>query len=592
MKKKLVLLAVCLMAALALLGGCKEKPRPVLPPATDNGGNTAASNNNSAVGDYPTSDTAVYLTADGRTEYKLYSTLDKTYTERFQTSFKKKTGVDLELVADTSGDRLIILGTGDELSSVEGLNATPTYTAARIKVIGEKVYIAIANSEHTDYLSTMLSRSTDALLLNMTKSRGNWLLDKSFDRAEDYAGISTVVPVHDKAEEQTYEGAYTSKNGDIVSCQIGYTGAVSAENSIDAYGQKLVGLGYILHDDNTINGNEFATYTNATKDMIVHLNWFKDKGIFRIIYNRIEYLPAARTVTGYNKIKTPTLSMLQLDPADPGGLSMVAQLEDGRFIIIDGGIKKESHKTRLYNFLYENKPSGDVKPRVTWIFTHNHADHVDNAIDFLKDKWNTIKLELVIINYPDYGTVGFGNRELANKLMSTISESHPGAKIYVPHAGEQLFFPGLEIEIYYTQEEMIDVETDDVNNTSLVFKMKFHTSGGTTTCMVFGDSMDPMSHYGYKLYGSALKSDVMQVPHHGAGTASWSLYSAVDPLICLWSTERQKFENDPRMLGTERGRSYNKKLRDDSYGIRIHYHHSQITTINMTTLVVSTKEVA
>jgi hypothetical protein len=73
------------------------------------------------------------------------------------------------------------------------------------------------------------------------------------------------------------------------------------------------------------------------------------------------------------------------------------------------------------------------------------------------------------------------------------------------------------------------------------------------------------------------------------------LYAAVNPSICLWSTEKEKFENDSshRMGCCDASKtSYlaNYNLRRKA-GVA-HYHHSQIVTVNMTNLSVSTKVVA
>ena len=597
------------MVVLALLGGCKDEPRPTLPPASDNGGDTSTpsgDNNNGGTDNYPTSETEVYLTAGGSTAYKLYSTLDKSYTERFQTAFKNKTGVDIELASDMSSDRLIILATGDKFASVEGSKIVPSYTSCQVEVVGEKVCIGIAESTtYLRHMDKLFPQATSMLFSNMTKTTGDWVLSKSVSKMYDYVGVSSVVPVHKKTTAQSTQGFHESTNDGKKIYQVSYVGATKSTDSIDAYSAQLKALGYTLRDDNAINGNKFATYTNTESNMTVHLNWFASKGIFRIIYGQVEYLPAVKALaagTDYTATKASTMSMLQLDPGDPGGLSLVAQAEDGSFIVVDGGVKKTIHKTRLWNFLNTNKPAGDAKPRVTWVITHAHGDHMANAIDFLGTYNTAIDLQLVMYNFPDFSgkTAYFtsdGGAYYAGEFNKVLAEKYPNTPVYVPHAGEQLYFPGIEMEIYYTQEEMYKVGVKDLNDTCLVFKLKFGSGSNAKTCMVFGDSTNTSSKFGYQLYGNALKSDIMQVPHHGAGTATWELYAAVDPSICLWSVESAKFYDDGdkghRTGCCELSKTkyeYNWKLRNTA-GID-HYHHSQIVTVNMTTLSVSTKPVA
>ena len=170
-------------------------------------------------------------------------------------------------------------------------------------------------------------------------------------------------------------------------------------------------------------------------------------------------------------------------------------------------------------------------------------------------------------------------------INQTLAYYYPDTPIWTPHSGDLLYLPGCEIEFLLTHEDRSGEPSDgnSVNNSSLVFRVTMEGK----TCMVFADAMKKASTYLYNLYGSTLKSDIMQVPHHGAGTASWEVYSATDPSICLWSVGRYKFDNDVRMLGTRAEMDYNAKLRDPAYGARAHYTLSETVTINMKTLVAS-----
>jgi hypothetical protein len=73
----------------------------------------------------------------------------------------------------------------------------------------------------------------------------------------------------------------------------------------------------------------------------------------------------------------------------------------------------------------------------------------------------------------------------------------------------------------------------------------------------------------------------MQVPHHGHGTATWELYSDVDPLICLWAARKENYEQYIVKY------DYNQKLCDNSIRPRQHYYIEFTTVINMKDLTVS-----
>ena len=117
------------------------------------------------------------------------------------------------------------------------------------------------------------------------------------------------------------------------------------------------------------------------------------------------------------------------------------------------------------------------------------------------------------------------------------------------------------------------------------------------TLMVFGDcTADVNNRIMTAAFGNYIKSDIMQITHHGVGGGTLDTFKAVDPDICLWSLNKKKFDEDGRALGTSSSSvSCNKWLRASSGSsgqrARQHYHHSYTTTITIPTLAVSTTKV-
>ena len=587
MKKKLLLSTIALMLLLVLCA-CGEKDAPDLsgvpnnPPTTDN------------QNDPPSAPPLTLSSAGSSTEYKLCTTLPDAYADEFINRFKLKTGVELSKTKSLSDGKLIVLCPAETLGSIEGLNATPSLTSYRIKVIGDNVFIPVSTSENPTYFEKTFAAAVNKFITVMRKdsATGSCTLEANTDIAADISGVKGIVPTVDNA---LFSKVYISGSGNQTNYQMCYL-QVTSIDTVKAYTQKLSALGYTMSQENNMNGNLFATFVNADKDSKIHINWFKVNGRLNIVYGQTEYVASAQPVTGYQKKAEPTLSMLKLTET---GLSMVAQLEDGRFIIVDGGTKGDENQTVLWNYLKERIPAGESKPRVTWIFTHNHSDHVGVPIKFLENHKNDIQLDLVIYNYPDIKTLNLGefsgeetkrsnNAKQVQMLVDVIAKNFPNTPTYRPHAGEKLCLPGCELEFIFVQEDASHIGLQWLNDTSMVFRIKM---GDGKTCMVYGDAEKTATDYIYSLYGSYLKSDIMQVPHHGRGSSSWELYSATDPYICLWSVcsgvNPSADFNDDMRTGKKAGYEYNKKLRDDSIRQRVHCHQSVISVVNMNNLTVT-----
>ena len=87
-------------------------------------------------------------------------------------------------------------------------------------------------------------------------------------------------------------------------------------------------------------------------------------------------------------------------------------------------------------------------------------------------------------------------------------------------------------------------------------------------------------------YGDYVKSDVLQVAHHGLIGGDKRLYQLINPEICFWAVPETRFlgkklnQRYQWCLG-EGGCDYNTYLRDTSIRERTHYHGGKTVTINV-----------
>lgn len=579
MKIKYIFLAALLALTLTFFVGCKAEEQPSGADTSD------AAEESSAEAEEPKEE-FVILSADKKTEYKLVSFINSTAykndIENFQVSLRTKLGAEPKLTYTTTDipAKSIVLGTYADLSGkVEGLTQR-SWTSYDIYVEGETVYVAVSGG---DYL---LSVFTEFIEQIRKVEKGVWGIKMDCNVKSDVCGISETVPQLEISGNEKFSQLHNCGNGNY---QAIYTN-FSDLNKVNSYKKALADLGYTAKQTNIINENVFGTYIKG--DTQIHFNYYPELKQFRIVYGEAGYMPATEAVTGYQKVTTPTFAQMKVqDRSDTitTGLNLVFQLEDGSFVIIDGGRNFDADRAFLLNYLKTNAPAG-TKPQVTWMFTHIHSDHTALATKFIEENKNEFDLNLVCWNMPDFATMTCGEStenalKLYTNLQSAITNAFPNTNYYVFHSGEKMYLPGCEIVFLMTPEDYYPKAFDSFNDTSCAWKM---TLSGKTF-MIFGDCTTGVNNQTLKCYDTYLKSDVMQVPHHGAGCASLALYKAVDPDICIWSVNQEKFETDARMLGTNSSMKYNAWLRGDAtYGdgarLRRHYHQSVLTVLDIPSL--------
>ena len=74
--------------------------------------------------------------------------------------------------------------------------------------------------------------------------------------------------------------------------------------------------------------------------------------------------------------------------------------------------------------------------------------------------------------------------------------------------------------------------------------MVFTIDTGETKLLILGDIGEKSSEKLLKNQKKKLKSDIVQMSHHGQQGATKELYEAVNPKICLWPTPEWLWNND------------------------------------------------
>ena len=211
-------------------------------------------------------------------------------------------------------------------------------------------------------------------------------------------------------------------------------------------------------------------------------------------------------------------------------MGFVIVTEKNNCIIIDGGRPEDMPLLKKY-----------VGGRhiSAWILTHPHSDHISGFIDEMKrNTCADFDIERICFNFPDYNElISHAEAPDYEYLVNDSKEMLPefesiiplfSDKIYIPKQGDILTVDELDIEFLYTVHGYI--LANPMNDSSLVFKV----SSPNKSVLFLGDLGPDGGDTLYRESRHKLKSDMVQMAHHGHMNVSMEVYAAIEPSACLW----------------------------------------------------------
>ncbi len=311
-----------------------------------------------------------------------------------------------------------------------------------------------------------------------------------------------------------------------------------------AYLRALEADGYTLYTENKITDNLFATYIN--EEQVVNAGYYAYNNEARIIVEPRETLPPLESENRYQKVIEPSFAMLGLEFDNGGSLTtngqcFIYQLSDGSYILVDGGLSRARDAQAIYDYLRKHAPDPNNITIAAWFITHAHGDHHGAYATFSKTYAEKVKVELIVGNFPAEEARlagGLGTDGNGGPTVMTYTKRFDGAEFIKAHVGHKFFLRDAEIEILYTLESYAPGVLDYFNTSSLVFTVDL----GGQRFLVTGDASNAALKITTQMYGDHLKSDFVQVAHHGGSTGSTGTESvsktytlAASPVV-LWPT--------------------------------------------------------
>lgn len=311
----------------------------------------------------------------------------------------------------------------------------------------------------------------------------------------------------------------------------------ATEAAFRDYATALERAGLKKHDENRLGASLFYTYAGTKRT--VTAGYDPTTSTIRIILDNTAARPASASENeGYEKRCEPTLTQLRPELlGNQTGMSYIIRLEDGRFVVIDGGVNDQGDVDRLYDTLCEQNVRGSTPVIAAWLLTHAHGDHYDTFLKFAEKYKGRIVLETAVWNMPpaELCAVDEWSR---NHIVSSIS-TMAGTKVIWARTGQKLRFGSVSIDVWHTPDDLYPAYVKSQNDASVIFRLEI----GGQSVMFLADAEAQIANRMVARYGSAMKSDFMQIAHHGYtySTAMPPLYRAIDPSVVLWPASDEWF---------------------------------------------------
>lgn len=225
-------------------------------------------------------------------------------------------------------------------------------------------------------------------------------------------------------------------------------------------------------------------------------------------------------------------TLYMLKESSPYMMSFVIATERNRCIVIDGGRPAD---------MPDLKKAIGGRTVAAWILTHAHSDHISGFVSEMeKNGCYDFDVERVYYRFPDYDAWAARAEEAPDRdyYLSDLDEMLPSFnrvrhrfahKEHLVTMGEKVCVDEVTIEFLYTPHD--GLMANPINDSSLVFRL----TSPRKSVLFLGDLGPDGGDVLYRESRHKLKSDVVQMAHHGHMNVSMEVYAAIDPDVCLWS---------------------------------------------------------
>lgn len=248
--------------------------------------------------------------------------------------------------------------------------------------------------------------------------------------------------------------------------------------------------------------------------------------------------------------------LVQLSPqSDKQNMGYLIKTKNGKIIVVDGGNKEDTDNFESYI----KKVGGKVD---YWFITHPHEDHIGVLKEICQNR-KDIEIDKLFYTINDlnwyekytkeYDLQGTEDAEDFYNIIlkSSIIKEKEEVKL-----NQIINIDNVNINVLAVKNPEITDKKYTINNSSMV--LKFNVS--KTSILFLADCGELEAEKLLKENNLNLKSDIVQIAHHGQNGACKELYEEIKPKICMWPTPNWLWDDNNNKYNTCETRKWIENL--------------------------------
>lgn len=217
-------------------------------------------------------------------------------------------------------------------------------------------------------------------------------------------------------------------------------------------------------------------------------------------------------------------------------LSAIIQTSQGNLIVVDGGLGADGDYLKSQILARGGHVSA-------WLITHPHGDHVGALYKILQDEAagipSGITIDGIYYSFADRDWYSLHDKDevtMAHSIIGTL-EGLPESMLHTVSKGQTIQVDDAAILV---MNDRYELGSDKGNNAGIVYKIYINGK----SILFLGDMAEEGGNRLLADVGAELlKSDIVQMAHHGQNGVGEAVYKAIDPEICLWPTPKWLWES-------------------------------------------------